>query len=89
MATMDSSTPKAKHKFLEVSLSPDGKAEMDPANFRELIGDLLDEKLEQHLKPIKEDLANFKRNVQIQKKETDQAVLKVKTDCDEVKAVTC
>ena len=86
MATMDSSTPKAKHKFLEVSLSPDGKAEMDPANFRELIGDLLDEKLEQHLKPIKEDLANFKCNVQIQKKETDQAILKVKTDCDEVKA---
>ena len=82
----DSETPRKKRPFLEVSISPDRKAAMNTSDLRDVLGDILDQKFEEHLKSIKYDFAQLKSSAKTQQVETSQAISDIKRECEEVKA---
>ena len=86
MENCESETPRKKRPFLEVSISPDGKAAMNTSDLRDVLGDILDQKLEEHLKSIKDDFAQLKTSAETQQLETSQAISNIKRECEEVKA---
>ena len=79
-------TPKRKRRFLEVAISPDGKAAMDPSCLKDILSELLDEKLEAQLKSIKDEINKDKQAVRADQRETNRIILNLKKDCDELKA---
>ena len=86
MENCESETPRKKRPFLEVSISPDGKAAMNTSDLRDVLGDILDQKLEDHLKSIKDDFVQLKTSAKTQQLETSQAISDIKRECEEVKA---
>ena len=79
-------TPRSKRRFLELSFSPDGKAAMDTSGLRDIMSDILDEKLEKHLKPIKDELAEFKSKSERKQTENSQAISSLKKEVNDVKS---
>ena len=75
MDKFDMETPNKKRPFIEVSVSPEGKSGFDASTLRDVLGDLLDHKLEEHLKSMKNDLAQFRRKTDLKQGETSQANL--------------
>ena len=91
-------TPRYKRPFLDVEISPEGKASVDTSCLRDILSDTLDEKFEEHLKPmldakfeehfkpIKEEFAQFKRSAETEKKQTAKTLDHLKRECDLAKA---
>ena len=59
---------------------------MDTSDVKDILVELLDEKLELHLNPIKEDFIKLKEYVHTEKQETGQTISRLKTEYDEAKA---
>ena len=56
------------------------------SSLREVLGDILDEKLKEHLQPIKTELAEFQRNAQTVNDNTCSAISSLRTECEKAKA---
>ena len=85
MDKFDMETPNKKRPFIEVSVSPEGKSGFDASALRDVLGDLLDQKLGEHLKSMKDDLAQFRRKTDLKQVETSQVIASLKVELDEVK----
>ena len=73
---MATAEPPNKHLFTEMSFSPDGKLQMDTSELRDILSDLLDEKLG-YLKPLAENVTELKAEINKQKEVISKSQTKV------------
>ena len=73
---MATAEPPNKRLFTEMSFSPDGKLQMDTSELRDILSDLLDEKLG-YLKPLAENVTELKAEINKQKEVISKSQTKV------------
>ena len=79
---MADKTPLAKRLNTEMEFSPEGKMSIDKESLRDLLGEVLEEKFESHLQPLKNDINALKKTIEKQKEthESEISALKKKTN---------
>ena len=77
---MADKTPLAKRLNTEMEFSPEGKMSIDKESLRDLLGEVLEEKFESHLQPLKNDINALKKTIEKQKETHESEISALKEE---------
>ena len=77
---MAAKTPQAKRLNTDMEFSPEANLPLDRQSLRDLLGEVLEEKLESFLHPLKEDIKDLKGTLEKQKTDLEREILSLKKE---------